>query len=194
MSDEDNSFYAKKPKGRHRGKGAHTVKLKRERKSYHGSSRQRRRKSSFDDDESSAEDSESDSDVGFKSTRRKVAHIRKSNGRTTNVSGRNGEVRTSTRSVRKVSYVESEESEEVDEGKKKKSQKVQSTSVTLLSCTAVDFNMRCVSYFTYLIFKLEVCVIWRLIYVSLSKVRHIFVQRICHVMIYIVCVMNHRGL
>lgn len=124
MSDVDNSFYAKKPKGRHRGKGAHTVKLKRERKSYHGSSRQRRRKSSSNDDESSAEDSESDSDVGFKSTRRKVAHIRKGNGRTTNVSGRNGEVRTSTRSVRKVSYVESEESDEVDEGKKKKSQKV----------------------------------------------------------------------
>ncbi|XP_062014865.1 protein CHROMATIN REMODELING 5 isoform X1 [Rosa rugosa] len=123
VSDEDNSFYAKKPKGRHRGKGAHTVKLKRERKSYHGSSRQRRRKSSFDDDESSAEDSESDSDEGFKSTRRKGAHIRKSNGRTTNVSGRNGEVRTSTRSVRKVSYVESEGSDEIDEGKKKKSQK-----------------------------------------------------------------------
>ncbi|KAF2291859.1 hypothetical protein GH714_035880 [Hevea brasiliensis] len=39
------------------------------------------------------------------------------------ISGRNNEVRTSSRSVRKVSYVESEESEEIDEGKKKKPQK-----------------------------------------------------------------------
>lgn len=137
MSDDNNSFYVKNLKGRHRSKGAHTVKLKRERKSYIGSSRQRRRKSSFDDDESSANDSECDSDEGFKSTRRKGAHIRKSNGRTTDVSGRNGEVRASTRSVRKVSYVESEGSDEADEGKKKKSQKVV-YSVKLLSCTVVD--------------------------------------------------------
>jgi hypothetical protein len=45
----------------------------------------------------------------------------------TNIGGRNNEVRTSSRSVRKVSYVESDESEEIDEGKKKKAQKVQST-------------------------------------------------------------------
>ncbi|PON97641.1 histone H3-K9 methyltransferase [Trema orientale] len=126
VSDEDDSYYAKKPKSKQRGKGGHIVKSTRERKSYQGSGRQRRGKSSFEDDESSAEDSESDSDEGFKSTRRKGAHLRKSSGRSTlstNVAGRKSEVRTSGRSVRKVSYVESEESEDVDESKKKKSQK-----------------------------------------------------------------------
>lgn len=122
VSDEDNSYYGKKPKSRHRGKGGLIVKSTRERKSYHATSRQRRGKSSFDDEESSAEESESESDEDFKSTKRKGVHLRKSNGRK-NVTGRNGEVRTSTRSVRKVSYVESEGSDEVDEGKKKKSQK-----------------------------------------------------------------------
>ena len=130
MSDEDDSYYAKKPKSKQRGKVGHIVKSTRERKSYQGYGRQRRGKSSLEDDESSAEGSESDSDEGFKSTRRKGAHLRKSSGRSTlstNVTGRNSEVRTSSRSVRKVSYVESEESEDVDESKKKKSQKVRSS-------------------------------------------------------------------
>ncbi|CAN6695040.1 unnamed protein product [Malus baccata var. baccata] len=118
VSDEDDSYYGKKPKSRHRG----NAKSTRERKSYHSSSRQRRGKSSFDDDESSEEDSESDSDEDFKSIKRKGVHTRKKNGRR-NVTGQNGEVRTSTRSVRKVSYVESDGSDEVEEGKKKKSQK-----------------------------------------------------------------------
>ncbi|CAN6691706.1 unnamed protein product [Malus baccata var. baccata] len=118
VSDEDDSYYGKKPKSRHQG----DAKSTRERKSFHSSSRQRRGKSSFDDDESSAEDSESDGDEDFKGIKRKGVHTRKSNGRR-NVLGQNGEVRTSTRSVRKVSYVESDGSDEVEEGKKKKSQK-----------------------------------------------------------------------
>ena len=56
---------------------------------------------------------------------RRGAHLRKGiGGRSTSGSGKNNEVRTSSRSVRKVSYIESEESEEFDESKKKKSQKV----------------------------------------------------------------------
>lgn len=137
MSDEENSYYSKKPKSRHRGKGGNSVKPTRERKSHHASTRQRRGKSSFDDEESSAEDSVSDSDEEFKSMRRK-GHLRKNTGRK-NVTGRNGEVRTSTRSIRKVSYVESEGSDEADEGKKKKSQKVPYTFVIMFLAYRFDF-------------------------------------------------------
>ncbi|XP_062082264.1 protein CHROMATIN REMODELING 5 isoform X3 [Humulus lupulus] len=125
MSDEDDSYYARKSKSKQRGKGGHIVKSTRERKLYQGSGQQRRGKSSFEDDESLGEDSESDSDVGFKSTR-KGSHQRKTSGRSTfsiNATGRNNEVRTSSRSVRKVSYVESDESEDADESKKKNLQK-----------------------------------------------------------------------
>ncbi|KAL5565845.1 hypothetical protein UlMin_029009 [Ulmus minor] len=121
VSDEDDSYNAKKPKGKQRGKSGRSVKSTRERKSFHGSTRQRRGKASFEDDESS-EDSESDSDEGFKSMRKKGAHTRKNIGRSalsTYVSGRNNDVRTSSRSVRKVSYVESDGSEDIDESKKK---------------------------------------------------------------------------
>ncbi|XP_062082267.1 protein CHROMATIN REMODELING 5 isoform X6 [Humulus lupulus] len=131
MSDEDDSYYARKSKSKQRGKGGHIVKSTRERKLYQGSGQQRRGKSSFEDDESLGEDSESDSDVGFKSTR-KGSHQRKTSGRSTfsiNATGRNNEVRTSSRSVRKVSYVESDESEDADESKKKNLQKVQSSCV-----------------------------------------------------------------
>ncbi|GMN43748.1 hypothetical protein TIFTF001_012945 [Ficus carica] len=91
-----------------------------------GYGRPKRGKPSFEDDESSAEVSDSDSGEGFKSTRKKGANFRKNSGRSTlstTFTGRNNEVRTSSRSVRKVSYVESEESEDIDESKKKKSQK-----------------------------------------------------------------------
>ncbi|KAI4308165.1 hypothetical protein L6164_031267 [Bauhinia variegata] len=121
VSDEDDCYYAKKPKGRQRGKVGHSVKSSRERPS-----RQRRVKSSFEEDESTAEDSDSESNEDFKSMKKRGVQVRKNNGRSsaaTSFSGRNNEVRTSTRTVRKVSYVESEESEEIDEGKKKKSQK-----------------------------------------------------------------------
>lgn len=127
MSDEDDPYYSNKAMGKQRAKGGRTNKSTKERKPYPVSNRQRRVKSSFEDDEFSAEDSESNSDDGFKSTRRRGAQLRKSNARSalsTNISGRNCETRTSSRSVRKVSYVESEESEEVDEGRKKRSQKV----------------------------------------------------------------------
>ncbi|KAJ7965012.1 chromatin remodeling 5 [Quillaja saponaria] len=116
--DEDDFYDAKKPKGRQHTKG-HNVKST-QHKSYNASSRQRRVKTSFEEDESSAEDSDSESDEDFRSTRRRGAHVRKSNGRSSvSTSGRNSEVRTSRRSVRKVSYAESEASEEADEGKKK---------------------------------------------------------------------------
>lgn len=155
MFDDDDSYYAKKPKVSRRGKGGNNVKSTKERKFYHGTGRPRRGKSSFEDDESSAEDSESDSDDGFKSRRRKGAQVRKSNGRTsllTNVTGRNNEVRTSTRSVRKVSYVESEESEEVEETKKK-SQKVQSTYMRLNSniCFLMVASSRKIILLTHLL-------------------------------------------
>ncbi|KAL5831735.1 hypothetical protein ACOSQ4_017089 [Xanthoceras sorbifolium] len=127
ISDEDDSYYNKKPKGRQRGmKATRSVKSARERKSFSTSSRQRRGKASVEEDEYSAEDSDSDSDEDFKSMTRRGAHLRKGNARSTlssNNSRQNSEVRTSTRSVRKVSYVESDESEEDDEAKKKKPQK-----------------------------------------------------------------------
>ncbi|CAJ1971278.1 unnamed protein product [Sphenostylis stenocarpa] len=125
ISDDDESFYAKRPKGRQRAKIGQNIKSTRDRKVYAASGRHRRVKSSFEDNESTTEDSDSDSDEDFKSSKKRSVHVRKNNGRSsaTGFSMRNSEVRTSSRTVRKVSYVESEESEEVDEGKKKKSQK-----------------------------------------------------------------------
>jgi len=128
VSDDDETFYAKRPKGRQRGKIGQNMKSTRDRKVYAASGRQRRVKSSFEDNESTTEDSDNDSDEDFKSSKKRSVHVRKNNGRSSSAIGfsmRSNEVRTSSRTVRKVSYVESEESEEVDEGKKKKSQKVQ---------------------------------------------------------------------
>ncbi|THG18520.1 hypothetical protein TEA_015218 [Camellia sinensis var. sinensis] len=124
ISDEDDANY-KKPKGRQRGRGGHSIKSTREHKSFTSSNRRKRGRMPFEEEDSSAKDSEDDSDDDFSSFTRRGAHPRKSIGvRSTSASGKNNEVRTSTRSVRKVSYAESEESEELDEGKKKKSQKV----------------------------------------------------------------------
>ncbi|KAG2674741.1 hypothetical protein I3760_13G152700 [Carya illinoinensis] len=126
VSNEDDSFNAKKSKGRQQGKSGRNVRPTRERISNRASNRQRRVKSSFEEEESSADDSDSESDEDFKNMTRRGVNLRKNGGQSTvstNTSGRNSEIRTSSRSVRKVSYVESEESEEVDEGKKKKPQK-----------------------------------------------------------------------
>jgi len=133
VSDDDESFYAKRPKGRQQGKIGQNIKSTRDRKVYTASGRQRRVKSSFEDNESTTEDSDNDSDEDFKRSKKRSVHVRKNNGRSSSATGfsmRNSEVRTSSRTVRKVSYVESEESEEVDEGKKKKSQKVQPSLFT----------------------------------------------------------------
>lgn len=127
VSDDDDSFYAKKPKGRLRGKVGKSIQSTRDRKAYAPSSRQRRVKSSFEDNESTSEDPDSDSDDDFKNTKKRSIHVRKNNSRssvTASFSARNSEVRTSSRAVRKVSYVESDGSEEADEGKKKKVLKV----------------------------------------------------------------------
>lgn len=127
VSDEDDFYSNKKPKGRQRGvKVGRNVKPARERKSLYSSSRQRRGKASFEEDDYSAENSDSESDEDFKSMTRRGVQLRKGNARSTmstKISGQNSEVRTSSRSVRKVSYVESDGSEELDEGKKKKPQK-----------------------------------------------------------------------
>ncbi|KAJ6984629.1 protein CHROMATIN REMODELING 5-like isoform X2 [Populus alba x Populus x berolinensis] len=122
--DDDDSYYTKKPKGRQQGKGGCNTKSAREHTSLRASGRQKRGKTSFEEDEYSAEDSDSDKD--FKNMTQRGDHLRKSNARSTmstNIGGRNNEVRTSSRSVRKVSYVESDESEETGEGKKKNAQK-----------------------------------------------------------------------
>ncbi|PPS05497.1 hypothetical protein GOBAR_AA15131 [Gossypium barbadense] len=122
ISDEEDSYYRKKPKGVQRVKVGLSVKPTKEHKS---TNRQRRGKSSFDEDECSAEDSDSESVHDFKSIARRGGNHRISSARSnTFISmGRNSEVRTSSRSVRKVSYVESEESEEIEEVKKKKTLK-----------------------------------------------------------------------
>ncbi|CAK7331164.1 unnamed protein product [Dovyalis caffra] len=124
--DDDDFYYTKKHKGRQQVKGGRNTKSAREHKSSRASGRQKRGKTSFEGEEYSAEDSDSDSDADFKNMTKRGAHLRKSNARSTmstNIGGRNDEVRTSSRSVRKVSYVESDESEEIDEAKKKKAQK-----------------------------------------------------------------------
>ncbi|XP_038692597.1 protein CHROMATIN REMODELING 5-like isoform X2 [Tripterygium wilfordii] len=126
VSDEDDSYYMKKPKGRQQVKSGCNVQSFRERRSLHTSTRPKKVKKSWAGDEYSAEDSGSDSDDDLKSSTRKGAQLRKGTGRSTtymNIGAQNSEVRTSSRSVRKVSYVESEESEDIDEGKRKKSQK-----------------------------------------------------------------------
>lgn len=125
--DDDDAYFAKKPKGRQHGKRGQSVKSASEHKSFSAAGRRRKGRTSFEVEDSSAKDSEEGSDGDFKSGTRKGSYSRKNNGgrptiSTSNV-GRNSEVRTSTRSVRKVSYAESEESEELEEGKKKKSHK-----------------------------------------------------------------------
>ena len=132
----------KKPKSKPHAKGGRSVKSTRERKSFQGYGRPKRGKPSFEDDESSAEVSDSDSGEGFKSMRKKGANFRKNSGRSTlstTFTGRNNEVRTSSRSVRKVSYVESEESEDIDEGKKKKAQKVIFLLISYCPCCVCIF-------------------------------------------------------
>lgn len=127
VSDEDDAYYMKKPKGRLRGNSGRGLKPMKEHKSFPAPGRRKRGRTSLEDEDSYEKDSENDSDEDFKSMTRRGAHLRKSKGgqssTTANIIGRNSELRTSSRSVRKVSYVESEESEEIDEGKKKKSQK-----------------------------------------------------------------------
>ncbi|XP_050203614.1 protein CHROMATIN REMODELING 5 [Mercurialis annua] len=125
-SDEDDSFYTNKPKSRLQGKGGRIAKSNKERKALPAAYRQKRGKPVFEEDEYSADDTGGDSDEDFKSMTRRGAHIRKSIARSTmstNINGRDNEVRTSSRSVRKVSYVESEESEDNDEEKKRTSHK-----------------------------------------------------------------------
>ncbi|KAJ7960580.1 protein CHROMATIN REMODELING 5 [Quillaja saponaria] len=124
--DEDDSYDEKKPKGRQQGKVGRNKKSTREHRSSNPCSQQRRVRSSVEEDESSAEDSDIESDEDFRSMRRRGALVHRNNLQSSvsaNLSGRNSEVRSSSRSTRKVSYAESEESEEADEGKKKKSQK-----------------------------------------------------------------------
>ncbi|XP_060174119.1 protein CHROMATIN REMODELING 5 isoform X2 [Lycium barbarum] len=125
ISDEDEEYY-RKPQGKQKNRATHSVKSTREVRSLATSAR-RKRGRTYEEEESSEHDSENESDEDFGNKPRRVANLRlKNGGRSTaaSVSGRNTEVRTSSRrSARKVSYAESEESEEVDESKQKKSQK-----------------------------------------------------------------------
>ena len=115
ISDDDDSYYRKKPRGGQRGKSIRNTKASKGHKSIPAPAR--KRKGLISDDEISADDSEADSDEDFRT--RRSAHLRRNNNL-----ARKNETRTSSRSIRKVSYAESEESEEIDEGKNKKSQKV----------------------------------------------------------------------
>ncbi|XP_059288014.1 protein CHROMATIN REMODELING 5 isoform X1 [Lycium ferocissimum] len=125
ISDEDEEYY-RKPQGKQKNRATHSVKSTREVRSLATSAR-RKRGRTYEEEESSEHDSENESDEDFGNKPRRVANLRlKNGGRSTaaSVSGRNTEVRTSSRrSARKVSYAESEESEEIDESKQKKSQK-----------------------------------------------------------------------
>ncbi|XP_031401570.1 protein CHROMATIN REMODELING 5 isoform X2 [Punica granatum] len=126
VSDEEDSYYSKKPKGKQGHKGGYTAKSSKERKAAPAYRRQNRGKAFSDEEESSAKDSDGESFEDLRGASRRGAQMRKSNGRlnmSTNIIRESNEVRTSSRSVRKVSYVESDESEDVDEAKKKKSQK-----------------------------------------------------------------------
>ncbi|KAI7751444.1 hypothetical protein M8C21_020384 [Ambrosia artemisiifolia] len=120
--DDDDDFY-KKP----RRKGVRgNVKSGREPKLSTISNRRKRGRTYFEEEYSSGHDSEDDFEEHFRSTGGRSRHgYKKASGRSisTKASGRNNEVRTSTRSVQKVSYAESEESEEHDEDIKRKRQK-----------------------------------------------------------------------
>ncbi|PHU01785.1 Protein CHROMATIN REMODELING 5 [Capsicum chinense] len=126
ISDEDEEYY-RKPQGKQKNRGGHSVKSTREVRSLSTSGRRKRGRTSYEEEESSEHDTENESDEDFGNKPRRVANLRLKNGgrsSAASVSGRNNELRTSSRrSVRKVSYAESEESEEIDEGKQKKSQK-----------------------------------------------------------------------
>lgn len=126
ISDEDEEFY-RKSQGKQKNRGGHSVKSTRVVRSLATSARQKRGRTSYEEEESSEHDSENESDEDFGNKPRRVANLRlKNSGRSSaaSVSGRNSEIRTSSRrSVRKVSYAESEESEEIDESKQKKGQK-----------------------------------------------------------------------
>lgn len=127
ISDEDEEYY-RKPQGKQRNRGGHSVKSTRVVRSLATSARRKRGRTSYEEEESSEHDSENESDEDFGNKPRRVANVRLKNGgrcSAASVSGRNSELRTSSRrSVRKVSYAESEESEEIDDSKQKKSQKV----------------------------------------------------------------------
>lgn len=139
ISDEDEEYY-RKPQGKQKNRGGHSVKSTREIRFLATSARRKRGRTSFEEEESSEHDSENESDEDFGSKPRRVANLRpKNGGRSTaaSVSGRNNELRTSSRrSIRKVSYAESDESEEIDESKKKKGQKVLSR-VPCILCFSV---------------------------------------------------------
>lgn len=126
ISDEDEEYY-RKPQGKQRNRGGHSVKSTRVVRSLATSARRKRGRTSYEEEESSEHDSENESDEDFGNKPRRVANVRLKNGgrcSAASVSGRNSELRTSSRrSVRKVSYAESEESEEIDDSKQKKSQK-----------------------------------------------------------------------
>ncbi|MCD7457593.1 hypothetical protein HAX54_035451, partial [Datura stramonium] len=126
ISDEDEEYY-RKPQGKQKNRGGHSVKSNREVRSIATSARRKRGRTSYEEEESSEHDDENESDEDFGNKPRRVANLRLKNGgrsSAASASGRNSELRTSSRrSVRKVSYAESEESEEIDESKQKKSQK-----------------------------------------------------------------------
>lgn len=126
ISDEDEEYY-RKPQGKQKNRGGYSVKSNREVRSLATSVRRKRGRTSYEEEESSEHDDENESDEDFGNKPRRVANLRLKNGgrsSAASASGRNSELRTSSRrSVRKVSYAESEESEEIDESKQKKSQK-----------------------------------------------------------------------
>ncbi|KAI4386227.1 hypothetical protein MLD38_004177 [Melastoma candidum] len=119
--DEEDSFYTKKMISGKGGKAGPSGKTSRDQKPM-SIKRHNRGKASFEQDDLSDE-SESGSIDDFKGLYRRDGHQRKSNVRSSALSGsvrESNEIRTSGRSVRKVSYVESDESEEIEEDKKKK--------------------------------------------------------------------------
>lgn len=127
ISDDDDDFY-EKPKGKQKSRSGRNLKLPtaRQVKLAKSAGRQKRGRNTLEEDSLSENDSGDDSDVNFGNAKRGANNWRKNGRRSVreNISSRNSELRSSTRSVRKVSYAESEESEELDEGKKKKSQRV----------------------------------------------------------------------
>lgn len=127
VTDEEDSYYSKKPKVKQGHKGGHTTKPSKKSKTLPVYRRQNRGKTFSDEESPSAKESEDESFEDLRGTARRATQIRKSNGRvnsSANVIREGNEVRTSGRSVRKVSYVESDESDDAEEAKKKKLQKV----------------------------------------------------------------------
>ncbi|KAF6167561.1 hypothetical protein GIB67_031762 [Kingdonia uniflora] len=127
ISDENETHYARKGRGKKHAKIGRSLRTAREHKSLSTYSRPKKGKTFSEEDDSSADDIKDYSDDDFKIRPKKgLRQYKNKNGgsiMSANLMGKIDEVRSSRRAIQKVSYAESDESEEVDDIKTIKGQK-----------------------------------------------------------------------